>query len=94
MVRVLVQVEKRKKVLAVSSAEVENLKKAVAAEFREIVRPESQSKLVYQKWDEDFQEYIDLNGDPLNDRDKVQVLQSPRPTVNWLQSTPVTKVSD
>ena len=34
--------------------------------------------------DEDFQEYIDLDGDPLKENDKVQVLQS----------TPVAKVSD
>ena len=57
MVRVLVQVENRRKVLTVSSGEVEDFKKTVISEFGEILQPASQSELIFQKWDEDFQEY-------------------------------------
>lgn len=61
-VQVLVQVENRRRVLTVSSGEVEDFKKTVISEFGEILWPASQSALSFQKWDEDFQEYLDLDG--------------------------------
>ena len=94
MVRIMVQVENRRKIVNVSSAQVDELKKTVLEEFNEIVGP-NEKELIFQKWDEDFQEYIDLDecSDPLKDKDKVQVLQTPRPTVHFPPSTLVTKES-
>lgn len=94
MVRIMVQVENRIKIVNVSSAQVDDLKKTVLEEFNQIVGP-NERELIFQKWDEDFQEYIDLDecSDHLKDKDKVQVLQTPRPTIHFPPSTLVTKES-
>ena len=75
MVRIMVQVENRRQIVNVSSAQVDELKKTVLEEFNEIVG-RNKRELIFQKWDEDFQEYIDLDecSDPLKDKDKVQGL--------------------
>ena len=90
----MVQVENRRKIVNVSSAQVDDLRKTVLKEFEEILGP-NERELICQKWDEEFQEYIDLDecSDPLKDKDKVQVLQSPMPSVHFPPSTLVTKES-
>lgn len=91
MIRILVVFEKRRKIVNVLGTDFQDLKAAVFAEFDGILLP--QSKIIFQKWDEEFGEYVDFEEDSiLKDKDKVQVLQDL--SVNCLTSTPMTEVSD
>ena len=87
MVKILVLVESRRKVVSVpTEAGIQGLREAVLNEFDGILRPDAD--LIFQRWDEDFKEYIDLaEDDELKDKDRVQVV----PNVNGVfhASTPM-----
>ena len=87
MVKILVLVESRRKVVAVEKeGGIQGLREAVLVEFDGILRPDAD--LIFQRWDEDFNEYVDLaEDDQLKEKDRVQVLQN----VNGLfhASTPI-----
>lgn len=91
-IQILVQVENRRKIVRVSTGDMKDLKAAVFAEFNGILLPEG--KIIFQKWDDVFSVYVDLEeeGSPLKDKDKVQVLQEL--PINDRTSTPTAEVSD
>lgn len=69
MVKILVLVESRRKVVAVEKERgIQGLREAVLVEFDGVLRPDGD--LIFQRWDEDFNEYVDLA------EDRVQVLQN------------------
>lgn len=89
--RILVQVENRRKIVGVSTGDLKELKAAVFAEFNGILLPGS--KVIFQKWDKEFSDYVDLEeGSRLEDKDKVQVLQEL--SINDRTCTPTAEVSD
>lgn len=90
-VRILVQVENRRKIVRVRTGDLQDLRERVFTEFDGILLP--QSKVIFQKWDDEFSDYVDLEeGSYLNDKDKVQVLQEF--SLSGPPSTPVAEVSD
>ena len=91
MIRILVVFEKRRKIVSVPGTDLQDLKAAIFAEFDGILLPQAQ--VIFQKWDEEFGEYVDFEEDGiLKDKDKVQVLQDL--SVNCFTSTPMKEVSD
>ena len=73
MVKILVLVESRRKVVSVPTEGIQGLREAVLNEFDGILRPDAD--LIFQRWDEDFKEYIDLaEDDQLKEKDRVQVV--------------------
>ncbi|CAH3016328.1 unnamed protein product [Porites evermanni] len=88
-VRILVQVENRRKIVRVPTGDLQDLRERVFTEFDGILLP--QSKVIFQKWDDEFSDYVDLEeGSYLNDKDKVQVLQEF--SLSGPPSTPVSEV--
>ena len=89
--RILVQVENRRKIIGVSTSDLKELKAAVFAEFNGVLLPGS--KVIFQKWDKEFSDYVDLEeGSRLEDKDKVQVIQEL--SINDRTCTPTVEVSD
>ena len=86
MVKILVLVESRRKVVSVPTEGIQGLREAVLNEFDGILRPDAD--LIFQRWDEDFKEYIDLaEDDQLKEKDRVQVVRNANGT--FLASTPM-----
>ena len=86
MVKILVLVESRRKVVSVPTEGIQGLREAVLNKFDGILGPDAD--LIFQRWDEDFKEYIDLaEDDQLKEKDRVQVV----PNVNgtFHASTPM-----
>lgn len=86
MVKILVLVESRRKVVSVPTEGIQGLREAVLNEFDGILRPDAD--LIFQRWDEDFKEYIDLaEDDQLKEKDRVQVVPNANGTFH--ASTPM-----
>ena len=86
MVKILVLVESRRKVVSVPTEGIQGLREAVLNEFDGILRPDAY--LIFQRWDEDFKEYIDLaEDDQLKEKDRVQVVPNANGTFH--ASTPM-----
>lgn len=86
MVKILVLVESRRKVVSVPTEGIQGLREAVLKEFDGILRPDAD--LIFQRWDEDFKEYIDLaEDDQLKEKDRVQVVPNANGTFH--ASTPM-----
>lgn len=86
MVKILVLVESRRKVVSVPTEGIQGLREAVLNEFDGILRPDAD--LIFQRWDKDFKEYIDLaEDDQLKEKDRVQVVPNANGTFH--ASTPM-----